>query len=143
MVWILTGTGATTIPLNFEANIKYLKDYFSDHPELKAKYAHYGQYVSHTKQKFYLEPGTRWDMSTDPFGPVEEHEWPTVYKTDLANKRFGTLKSLLDMGGGPKDWWLTRQCGISSNCLIPVSTSSALCGSPPSMTKTFRGNISL
>lgn len=103
MVWMLTGTGSTTIPLNFEANIKYLKDHYADHPELGAKYAHFGQYVNRTAMKFYREPGTRYSRSSDPFGPVEDHEWPTVYKTDLTNKRFGTLKSLLDMGGGGTD----------------------------------------
>jgi hypothetical protein len=99
MVWMFTGTGTTTIPLNFEANIKYLKDYFANHTELHTKHAHFGQYISHTMMKFYWEPGTRYDISSDPFGPVEEHEWPIVYKTDLTKKRFGTLTSLLDMGG--------------------------------------------
>jgi hypothetical protein len=99
MVWILPCASETTIPLNFEANIRYLKDYFAEHPELEAKYAHFGQYVNRTAMKFHREPGTRYNRSSDPFGPVEEQEWPTVYKTELTNKRFGTLKSLLDMGG--------------------------------------------
>lgn len=99
MVWILKGTGATTIPLNFDANDKILVEYYANHPELKAKYAHSGQYVLQISMKFYQEPGTRYSISSDPFGPIAEHEWPTACKTELTSKRFGTLKSLLDMSG--------------------------------------------
>ncbi len=99
MVWAIVGPN-TTIPLHAEAQNQNLKDYYASHPELKAKYGNVHRYINRTLLKFYEERGIRYDRESDPISSLEDHEWPTEFKTNLSIEKLEKLKSLLDMRGG-------------------------------------------
>lgn len=100
MVWGFSGSG-TTVPLVGDARNRHLHDYYNAHPEIVEKYDNnVHAYIHQTSLKFSEEPGTQYVRESDPFGPIEDHEWPVEFQTNLSNEKFGKLKSLLDMRGG-------------------------------------------
>ena len=104
MVWGFTGQTWSTVPLSSDNQHLNLKEYYAAHPELHSKYRNFHAYVNQTMLKLSEPVGHRRNSYDDPLTPIEDHEWPTEFRTMVAKEKAGRLKSLLDMSGSGK--WL-------------------------------------